>query len=277
MKASNFQLKVKSGSISLPVLKVGDVEAAGKAKLTANRISIFDLYIHEKTHRLNSDEISYRVLNNWEEQGLVNSKRDVEGGWRYYSLVDLIWLHLVLAMRKFGLPLKDILKVKKSIEKVSPKVREDLSSLDNAILNVIEQRKPIYLIVLEDGTGHLLSEEQYLADYLSFNCLKIGVSNMIRKLISLHDLENISKLQEELSDEEAELLQVIRENNYEKVTIQYKSGKISTVEGLERLDANVKLMEALKNHPYTEIKAINKSGKTVAVLRTVKHKINKRG
>ncbi|MBS0626729.1 MAG: MerR family transcriptional regulator [Verrucomicrobia bacterium] len=59
--------------------------------------------------------ISYRVLNHWDEEGLLECVRDSEKGWRKFNLIEGFWVHAIEALRKMGLSFQSLGKVKRCI------------------------------------------------------------------------------------------------------------------------------------------------------------------
>ncbi len=65
-------------------------------------------------------DIKYRVINHWDEKGLIRFARKAEEGHRKFSLVDFIWIKVVNELRSFGVKLSDIQKIAKDIYEPLP-------------------------------------------------------------------------------------------------------------------------------------------------------------
>jgi DNA-binding transcriptional MerR regulator len=67
--------------------------------ITAERLSVRDT------------GINYRVINHWDEKGLIRFARNSKEGNRRFSFVDFIWIKVVNELREFGVGLPDIQKI----------------------------------------------------------------------------------------------------------------------------------------------------------------------
>ena len=50
--------------------------------------------MQERNKRIEIKEFSYRIINHWEQNGLVEVDREGGTGWRKYSVCDLIWMKI---------------------------------------------------------------------------------------------------------------------------------------------------------------------------------------
>ena len=68
-----------------------------------DKISSYRKKVNEPIHRINTNDVSFRTLNHWEQKGLIEIERGEDGGgWRKYSLLDNIWLYIITELRKFN-------------------------------------------------------------------------------------------------------------------------------------------------------------------------------
>ena len=65
-------------------------------------------WLNDKRHRLEAGTVSYRVINHWENMGLLSGFRSSGKGWRKYSIVDRVYIEVVIALRRLGFPLEKI-------------------------------------------------------------------------------------------------------------------------------------------------------------------------
>ncbi|MBU0472084.1 MAG: MerR family transcriptional regulator, partial [Nanoarchaeota archaeon] len=59
--------------------------------------------------------VSYRQINHWTEQGLIDDTRTKDSKWRKFSLIDLVWIHIIRELKEFGFPNNKIKIVKETI------------------------------------------------------------------------------------------------------------------------------------------------------------------
>jgi len=77
--------------------------------------SDFEIY-NDKRHDIKESKISYRNINYWESVGVLDDMREVTGkGWRKFSDIDLAFIAIISQLRKIGMPLDKIKKVKESL------------------------------------------------------------------------------------------------------------------------------------------------------------------
>src|SRR5207244_8824468 len=63
--------------------------------------------VNEKQFTVKDGDVTYRVINHWTAQGLLDDGReDNSSDWRKFSLKDLLWLRVLRELRRFGLSLE---------------------------------------------------------------------------------------------------------------------------------------------------------------------------
>src|SRR4051812_8400688 len=72
-----------------------------------------DLYelITDKRLRVKDTGINYRVINHWDNKGLIRFGRNSKEGDRKFSFADFIWIKVVNELRSFGVQLPIIKKL----------------------------------------------------------------------------------------------------------------------------------------------------------------------
>jgi len=66
----------------------------------------------KKGDTLVNKSISSRMLNHWEELNLIDNNRENGKGWRKFSILDSVWMEIIVELRNFGFPNDKILNVK---------------------------------------------------------------------------------------------------------------------------------------------------------------------
>ncbi len=59
--------------------------------------------------------VAYRVINHWENVGLLDDGREDGQRWRRFTFVEFVWVRMIDEMRKVGLPVEIIKLVKASL------------------------------------------------------------------------------------------------------------------------------------------------------------------
>ena len=97
--------------------------------------------------------IRYRVINHWDEKGLLRFSRKVEEGNRKFSLVDFVWIKVVDELREFGLKIPEVKRIADEIYTPLPmKEIMDLAAMNIDHFKEFEgQNKDEYLEFLKSG------------------------------------------------------------------------------------------------------------------------------
>jgi hypothetical protein len=67
------------------------------------------VYTAEKTG------VPYRVISHWDTMGLLPENDKDSGEWRKFNFIEVVWLRVISHLRKFGVPLEQILALKNTI------------------------------------------------------------------------------------------------------------------------------------------------------------------
>lgn len=128
--------------------------------------------------------INYRVINHWDEQGLIHFKRKGEEGHRKFSLVDFIWIKVVNELRAFGVKLTDIQKITKDVYESLP-----MKDLMDSLAENLDALKDYQAEDKQGFIDFIKSGEYKQAEFpeMNFNYLQIAISEAIttREAISL--------------------------------------------------------------------------------------------
>lgn len=141
-------------------------------------------FLNEKRHRLNDNEISYRVINHWEKMDLISVKRDSKKGWRKYSIIDLVWIKIIAALRRLGYPIETISKVKENLEKYEHENKiTQFPFLEFYVTLTLFFDEQVYLLVFPDGEAKLLDWIELLLIYESLgDHIAISIDDILKKI-----------------------------------------------------------------------------------------------
>ncbi|GAB4495705.1 MAG: hypothetical protein OHK0019_25560 [Saprospiraceae bacterium] len=232
--------------------------------------------IRAKTQTLDSENLSYRIINHWENEGLISDLRPSGKGWRKYSLIDRVWIEVIVELRRFGYPLEQIKKVKEDLVRAETDSLSSFPFLEVYFVLAFVFKEPCYLLVFPDGkTSLVISREYKISDELGIigSHIKINLNELIQRIYPEKDLKPITRNSLELLPEEMELMLFVRTGNFESVTVKRKNGKIDFIEGTETLSADTRLTEIMKKQDYQEIQMKVAKGKTVGLKRTIKKRL----
>ena len=235
--------------------------------------------LNEKRFTLKRSEVGARVINHWESEGVTEDPREGGSGWRRFSILDMVWLHAVIRLRSFGMPMQKLKRARKSLEDLPSFSLEDGPTVTLYEFYVTQAmlRQPVSLIVFEDGEVELLAEGQSsegitrmtggLADHV-----RISLNDILRKLFPKIDLKPEIDMPMHVSDEEVHVLLMLRTGNYESVTLKYHDGEIERIEAEEEVPER-RIIDILKENDFQDVTIKRRDGKEVHVGRTILKKL----
>ncbi len=235
--------------------------------------------LNNKERNVKFETISYRELNSWEKAGLLTVEREGRE-WRRFSIIDAIWVKLIKELREFGVTWKQLKIAKKSLEFESEKCGVAMPMLEFYTAFIIAQKMPVLLLVFKDGITLPVSFTQYKVAKQTGgmpNHMQISLNDIIQGMVPELDLKPVHKPEMPLDFDEVELLAFLRMDHYEKVEIQYSSGKMEVLQGMQRMEINARIGDVIRQHKYQKIEVVVNDGKSVSIIRTVKKKINTKG
>lgn len=187
-----------------------------KSKEQGNNLTKF---LTDKKFTIKDTDSTYRVINHWSSLGLFDDSRTENKGWRKFSLVDIVWLKVLMEIRKFGLSLE---KLKISYESIKSKT----AIFEYSILSCL-MRNAMYVIVFSDG--HIEITPKYAVIFSEANSylneashLTINLNYCLERIFPGKDLS--AQLNTfELSKKESRILEELRLKQSEEVTVKMKN------------------------------------------------------
>lgn len=217
-----------------------------------------------------------RILNHWEKEGVLKDKREEGKGWRRYSPMEVIWIHIVIELREFNFPLANLIVLKSALEKLSEKVEfSEMPELELYVRHSLSKPKPVYLMVFPDGNGVVgfkkelddLKELGFVGSHISIDLLAI-----LKKVFPKLSLKVEFKIDWELSNSESELLSDIRSGRFDEIALELKDGKIRRYEASELIEDKSLFRQVAEEYPFQRIETSIKDGKKVLMRRTISKK-----
>jgi DNA-binding transcriptional MerR regulator len=229
-----------------------------------------------KVKRIDKKDFSYRIINHWEENGLLDADRGDGQGWRKFSLIDIVWLNIIVELRKFGVSIENIHKVKQRLNFLYKE--GDISSfhyLEFYTAQYLLTKQPTFLLVFNNFEVEIaVDSEIRISDELNTldNFIRVNLHTIIQGILPSKDLTPIYNDKIGLNDDELSLMLAIRTGAYKELVIKMKNGKIN------RIDKKVenpekKIHQLLKQKTYDTITIIRENGKIIDVQQTVKEKL----
>lgn len=141
---------------------------------------VAELYEVLSEERLSAKDtgVNYRVINHWDEKGIIRFTRNKKESNRKFSFVDFIWIKIVNEMRSFGVSLPVLQKMASEIFEPLP-----MKELFDNFANNLDALKKFEVEDKEEFLNFFKSGEYKTADYDSlpfkFNYLHILIAEAI--------------------------------------------------------------------------------------------------
>ncbi len=205
---------------------------------------------------------TYRQISTWDASGLLDVERQGTD-WRMFSMMDKIWLHLIRELRKYGISLKQIQKIKKFLNTDNAVTNIEMPLLEIYSSIAAPRKIPLCVIVFEDASALICPYAEWLTIELNQmvpSHVVIHMGELFAKVFNDKKLvPDVGRLTD-LSDEEINIVELIREGDYEQVKIKYKGKKAETLEGLKRFEVQTKITDILKENDYQTIEIVKHAG-----------------
>ena len=225
----------------------------------------------KKGDTLVNKSISSRMLNHWEELNLIDNNRENGKGWRKFSILDSVWMEIIVELRNFGFPNDKILNVKNHF--LNTEGKHKIKSVNQNpflqfyVANAIAQRKQIYISVFRDGQIEFITASE-LAKNIKFDTIKNFISINLNELLErIYEQKfNVNSRIKLLTEREAELLMMIRTQKYEEITIKMNNRKIKNFIVSKAENTNQQIAEIISKKEYQNIQIIVRNKKIERII-----------
>ena len=143
-------------------------------------------FLNEPQYKIGDEAISSRVLKYWHDTEILEDNRPKGKGWRKFSFTEVVWISIVSQLRKFGLDLKKIKKVKEYLDTFNSKENQSQCPLlDFYIAHCMSSKMPIKLLVFD--TGETLIGRQVAIDlavqygFIKDDYISVDLGKLINK------------------------------------------------------------------------------------------------
>lgn len=225
--------------------------------------------------------LSYRQINYLGNTEVLPEKRESTKEWRKFSLKEVIFLSLVKELRQYGFRESYLLELRKVFFEASKGVPADLAIL--AVLSgfgvyiTISGEGEIYFYDMPNFT-YLRDRKQ--ASYLFINLNKIIMpiwEKLGKKRVEYKDEDVLfSEIMEDLvlSEQEKELLKLIRNREYSEITVKRQNDSTFVVKADRKQKLKEKeLIEMIRTKQFADIEVKKRDGKIAHIQVTETHKI----
>ena len=226
-------------------------------------------------------DLTYRKVNEWENKGLVSPHRETEEtGWRVFTWVEVIKLNIIADLRKLGFEIEQTKKMFDGFGDQHFKDRK-FNALEYFIVLCVSGEK--ILLVIDDENAYFLTEKEVLLSHFSLDksASKIIILPLFSYIEKMKDQSEITvyrphSLASSLfkqqntapTDKEEQILELIKSNDYRKITVKKREGGSYTVSAGsyrngELTDRDV--IEAVHRNNFQTVKIARKNGKIISL------------
>lgn len=280
-----------------------------------------DLYepITEQRLTVKDTGINYRVINHWDNKGLIRFGRNSKEGNRKFSFVDFIWIKVVNELRSFGVQLPLIKKIADDVYEPLPvldmmdslaknidamkgiigegkeefieylksgqyktisadEVDQNANYLQVLIVEALASNNMVSLIVFDDGEWfpYIKNKEHNYPEELirkkeSRSQVRISLSEIIYRYVVLDAFKEYSEIFKLFNTGESGLLNHIREGDYKKILVLFKSKKRDVIEIKKSKTALAEVAEIIREGEYKEFILTDKKGKEFRIRENSPH------
>jgi DNA-binding transcriptional MerR regulator len=224
-------------------------------------------FLLTEKYSVKDTDITYRMVNTWCKAGIMADRREAEDGWRRLTFTDLIWLHLLIELRKFGLSIEQLALAYKSAFYVHGDTQKPWNIFAVGVAQCF-QKTNISIVIFNDGFLALAFDDELALHAALSNqpYIKLNLNQLVRKVHPKLSHVEHQKLAIRLSAEELEVISATQEDDLNNITIRLKDGKIQRIEK-ERTQSNYQgsLNELIREMNFGEATLIVKEGRIAYV------------
>lgn len=230
------------------------------------------------------DGATYRFINYLTDTGLLDDRRDTTGvGWRKFSFIEIVYINIVIALRKFGVKADAIKPIYKFFSEKYDPAKQNYTIYGLLWLEaMVAIACGCEIELLVDANGNvMILDPQYMSIFgtqATEGTLRISLStivNQTRKQFGLSEIKMTSHFGKlPLSEAETSTVLNMRDlrEGQERISIKRtKGGKLHV--GQEKIvdadDSNFaeKIAELMKDD-FADVQLIKRNGKVVNVKHT---------
>lgn len=217
--------------------------------------------LNEKLLSVKDTDITYRLINHWAEKGLISDDRESQKGWRKLSILDAIWTHVLVELRKYGMPLESLGNAFRTTfwqGGITDRRFEVAVAL-------CLQRELVLMITFDDGASELFRKKDFnyalsLGSLAAKSYVTINLNKCVEAVTSRGHAElNYSP---PLSETEQETIDLVRSGDFDRIELLLKNGtpiKLSKIKKQQK--GNLQLDGLAQAIEYGEMKVKISDGK----------------
>ncbi len=230
--------------------------------------------LNDKRYTVKDTDASYRSINHWTEEGLLDDARSEGTGWRKLSFKELIWLRVLHDLRQFGLSLE---KLRETFKTLRP--ARSIEFETGLALCFQKPSTPVFVIVFDDGAAEIatlrsLRVTDYMIGY-DLPYIRINLNTLCCQVLGSSRLMPPRSPPTELLDEEREVFKLLREGGVDEVRLHLRGGTVSEIESVKKHEGAQRIADLMQDIRYGEVKVMVENGKPVHATAIKKKRIKK--
>lgn len=239
-------------------------------------------YINEKRFKVSDIPLSYRQVNVLSSAKLLGTDPGNKGHWRKFSFKELVYISLLVELKKFGFDHKQIRRLYDSFFK-NPDYDGELGFnkdiADTAIACVFAGIE-ISVLAFSDGVVYLYDPTNFLQAGISESSyIRITLNHIVNDILVKIGKEPVypeltvdnlcsTVFESSQTIEEKQVIDLLRSDDYSFIKVKKKDGKINVVyaerdnQG-KNTPSSVDLINTLKESDFQDISITKRDGKIV--------------
>jgi len=250
-------------------------------ELQPESIEELHLILNDKIAPVKVMGISRRLVSHWLDEGVITDDRKGDTSHRYFSYMEMFWVAIVIELRRFAYPIKKIKTIKLYLEAEIKLENTDKKyvRLELAVLEMLLDEIPLFLTINNDAQTCICDDVEYekrIRDIEYDTHIVIPLHQILKKYVSDIRFNTIFMEYMNLTQEEDMVLEAIQNKEFENITIIKKDDTIDRIESTQKIIADKRIIDILKEQDYQDIEIKQQNGKVIHIKRTVKQKIKRK-
>lgn len=230
--------------------------------------------LNEKKLTVKDTDVSYRTINHWMSEKLLEDDRQRASGWRKLSLKDILWVTILRELRAFGLPLE---KLRRTHETLMPS--SSLWFEVGMALCLQTPAIPVFLVVFNDGSAEIatlrsLRVTDYAVGY-DHPSIRINLNALCCEIFKNNRMMPPHAFSEAVFEAEREIILAAIGNKPDEAHLRFEGGVIKDITTIKKHDGKQKLVDLMRDIQFGEMTVKMEAGKPVVTTVTKKKKANK--
>lgn len=237
----------------------------------------FNSIINTRKYTVKDSTMTYRQANSMASDNMLPEDKDRNNGWRKFSLKELIYIELVLSLKKLGLKHSQLRNVWDSFFNPYKNARKEKRlwrELSDDVIALVMGHIDIVLTITESGEVSYIHPAFFTIVYPTKEpFVFVSMSDIVNKVATRIGKEGftpkvtLNTVEYSLTAKEEKVLTLLRDHNFKTIKLTKKDGEIELIraEKVNEIDVGsvTAIMEAISKGRYQNISITQRDGKVV--------------